>query len=57
MIADGTIDLAGFGQPFISNHDLVARFRHGWPLAEPDRETYYGGAAKGFIDYPAFENA
>jgi 2,4-dienoyl-CoA reductase-like NADH-dependent reductase (Old Yellow Enzyme family) len=29
MIADGTIDLAAFGQPFISNPDLVARLQHG----------------------------
>jgi 2,4-dienoyl-CoA reductase-like NADH-dependent reductase (Old Yellow Enzyme family) len=57
MIADGTIDLAGFGQPFISNPDLVARLQNDWPLATPDRETYYGGDAKGLIDYPAFEDA
>ncbi|MET0968104.1 MAG: alkene reductase [Tardiphaga sp.] len=52
LIADGTIDLAGFGQPFISNPDLVARLRHGHPLAKPDRDTYYGGDARGFVDYP-----
>ncbi len=57
LIADGTIDLAGFGQPFISNPDLVARLENGWPLAPADRDTYYGGGAKGFIDYPAYENA
>jgi len=57
LIAEGTIDLAGFGQPFISNPDLVARLHHGLPLAPPDRETYYGGGAKGFIDYPAYEDA
>jgi 2,4-dienoyl-CoA reductase-like NADH-dependent reductase (Old Yellow Enzyme family) len=52
LITDGVIDLAAFGQPFISNPDLVARLRHGWPLAEPDRTTYYGGDAHGYIDYP-----
>jgi N-ethylmaleimide reductase len=57
LIADGTIDLAGFGQPFISNPDLVARLHHGWPLTPPDRETYYGGGEAGFIDYPAYEPA
>jgi 2,4-dienoyl-CoA reductase-like NADH-dependent reductase (Old Yellow Enzyme family) len=56
LIADGIIDLAAFGQPFISNPDLVARLQHGWPLTLPDRETYYGGGAEGFIDYPAFKN-
>ncbi|OWT70208.1 MULTISPECIES: alkene reductase [unclassified Achromobacter] len=51
LITDGVIDLAGFGQPFISNPDLVARLRNGWTLAEPDRSTYYGGDARGLIDY------
>nr|WP_315254645.1 alkene reductase [uncultured Duganella sp.] len=54
LIEDGTIDLAGFGQPFISNPDLVARLRNGWPLAQPDRATYYGGDARGLTDYPAY---
>lgn len=55
LIGDGTIDLAVFGQPFISNPDLVARLRNGWPLATPDRTTYYGGAGKGFVDYPPYQ--
>jgi len=54
LVEDGTIDLAGFGQPFISNPDLVARLRNGWPLAQPDRATYYGGDARGLIDYPPY---
>lgn len=44
----------GGGQAFIANPDLVARFRNGWPLDEPDRATYYGGDAKGYIDYPTY---
>jgi N-ethylmaleimide reductase len=57
LIQDGTIDLAGFGQPYISNPDLVARFQNGWPLSQPNRETYYGGDARGFIDYPPYRAA
>lgn len=49
----GVIDLAAFGQPFIANPDLVARLQTGVPLATPDRDTYYGGGAEGYIDYPA----
>ncbi|MEA2954776.1 MAG: N-ethylmaleimide reductase [Alphaproteobacteria bacterium] len=56
LIASGTIDLAAFGQPFIANPDLVARLRNGWPLAEPERETYYGGGAEGYVDYPPYRN-
>lgn len=52
LIDAGLIDLAGFGQPFISNPDLVARLRDDLPLAEPDRNTYYGGDAHGYTDYP-----
>jgi len=54
LIGDGVIDLAAFGQPFIANPDLVARLQHGWPLAQPDRATYYGGDAHGYIDYPPY---
>ncbi|MBO9171514.1 alkene reductase [Rhizobium sp. L245/93] len=57
LIADGTIDLAAFGQPFISNPDLVARLRNDWPLTPPDRTTYYGGDAHGYIDYPPYAAA
>jgi N-ethylmaleimide reductase len=54
LIAAGTVDLVAFGQLFISNPDLVARFEHGWPLTQPDRGTYYGGGAQGYIDYPTY---
>jgi N-ethylmaleimide reductase len=49
----GSVDLVGFGQPFIANPDLVERMANGWPLAEVQRETLYGlHGARGYIDYP-----
>lgn len=54
LIDAGLIDLAAFGAPFISNPDLVARLRNGWPLATADRSTFYGGGAEGYIDYPSY---
>ncbi len=57
MISAGTIDLAAFGTNFISNPDLVARLQNNWPLSPPDRATFYGGTAKGYIDYPPYEAA
>lgn len=57
LIGDGTIDLAAFGQPFIANPDLVERLRNGWPLAQPDRATYYGGGAAGYVDYAPYREA
>jgi N-ethylmaleimide reductase len=51
--AQNLADLICFGRPFISNPDLVERLRVGAPLAEGDRNTYYGGGAKGYTDYPS----
>lgn len=52
FVYDGLIDLAAFGQPFIANPDLVDRLQRDLPLATPNRETYYGGGAEGYTDYP-----
>ncbi|GAB0120319.1 alkene reductase [Acidisoma sp. 7E03] len=54
LIKTGVIDLAGFGQPYIANPDLVARLRNDWPLNPPERDTYYQGGAKGYVDYPPY---
>lgn len=54
LLDRGVIDLAAFGQPFIANPDLVGRLRNGHPLAAPDKATYYGGDATGYVDYPAY---
>jgi len=50
-------DMVAFGTPYVTNPDLVARFKNDWPLTEfdPDaRLTLYGGGEKGFIDYPTY---
>jgi len=47
-------DLIGFGIPFIANPDLPMRLQHGWPLQEPNRDSFYGGGAWGYIDYPSY---
>lgn len=52
VVAQGKADLVAFGRPFISNPDLVERLRLGAPLNELDRDTLYGGGAKGYVDYP-----
>ncbi|WP_279604200.1 hypothetical protein [Methylobacterium sp. J-092] len=57
LISEGTIDLAAFGQAFIANPDLVARLREGFPLAVPDKATFYGGGAAGYVDYPSYQAA
>ena len=52
MINDGFADAIAYGAPFISNPDLVERFATGASLSPSDRETYYGGGATGYVDYP-----
>jgi len=44
--------LIAFGKPFISNPDLVERLKKGAALNEWDKNTFYGGGAKGYTDYP-----
>jgi N-ethylmaleimide reductase len=51
----GGSDLVAFGRPFIANPDLVERLRKGKALAEGDRNTWYGGGAKGYTDYPTLK--
>ena len=56
-VASGQADVVAFGRPFISNPDLVQRLRVGAPFAALDRDTLYGGGAKGYTDYPVLQAA
>lgn len=53
-LANGLIDIAAFGEPFIANPDLVERLRNDWPLAQADRTLHYGGGAEGYTDHPSY---
>jgi 2,4-dienoyl-CoA reductase-like NADH-dependent reductase (Old Yellow Enzyme family) len=54
-LAEGHADAVAFGVKFIANPDLPERLRAGAPLNEPDRDTFYRGGAKGYVDYPALQ--
>ena len=54
LLESGAADAVSFGRPYISNPDLVARFRRNAPLAKPDRATFYTGEERGYVDYPAW---
>ena len=54
-IHDGQADLISFGRLFIANPDLPVRFSKQAALNEPDPDTFYGGDARGYIDYPFLE--
>lgn len=49
-IAEGAADAVAFGALYISNPDLVERFRSGAPLAAPNPKYFYQGGAKGYTE-------
>jgi 2,4-dienoyl-CoA reductase-like NADH-dependent reductase (Old Yellow Enzyme family) len=59
QIGEGNTDLIAFGRPYISNPDLVERFRNDWPLnEEADMSVWYGDlGADGYTDFPAYDQA
>jgi N-ethylmaleimide reductase len=53
IIEKGGADLVVYGTLFLANPDLPERFKKNAPLNAPDPATFYGGAEKGYTDYPA----
>jgi len=48
----GQADAIAFGRLYISNPDLAERIKAGVALTPYNRATFYGGAEKGYTDYP-----
>ena len=57
IIATSDADAVAFGRHFISNPDLPRRIKDGLPLAAYDRDTFYTFDARGYTDYPFYDNA
>src|ERR1700723_802720 len=55
-IDQGDADAISFGRYFISNPDLPRRIREELPLASYDRDTFYTFEAKGYTDYPSYDD-
>jgi N-ethylmaleimide reductase len=55
LIADGLADLVAFGEPFIANPDLPARFAVLAPIERSDHASHYTPGERGYTDYPAYE--
>jgi N-ethylmaleimide reductase len=53
----GEGDAVAFAVKFLANPDLPRRLADDAPLNLPDRATMYGGAAAGYTDYPALDEA
>lgn len=52
LINKGLIDAVAFGRDYIANPDLVARLKHKAELNPQRPESFYGGGAEGYTDYP-----
>jgi N-ethylmaleimide reductase len=52
-VASGWATAVAYGVPFLANPDLPLRYLTGGELNTPDKETFYGGDQKGYVDYPA----
>jgi 2,4-dienoyl-CoA reductase-like NADH-dependent reductase (Old Yellow Enzyme family) len=52
VIRDGEADAVAFGQLFIANPDLPARFAQNAPLNMPDSNSFFMHGRHGYTDYP-----
>jgi 2,4-dienoyl-CoA reductase-like NADH-dependent reductase (Old Yellow Enzyme family) len=53
LLDDDLADAVAVGRLFLANPDLPHRWQTGAPLNEPNPDTFYGGGAEGYTDYPA----
>ena len=53
LLDEDVADAVVVGRPFLANPDLPERWRRGAELNEPDPDTFYGGGAEGYTDYPS----
>ncbi|HEY1845105.1 MAG TPA: alkene reductase [Buttiauxella sp.] len=52
LIEKGLIDAVAFGRDYIANPDLVERLHRNAELNAQRPESFYGGGAEGYTDYP-----
>ncbi len=55
-LSEGKSDFVSFGSAFIANPDLPTRLKQNAKLSQPDQDTFYGGDAKGYTDYPTLKD-
>ena len=53
ILDENLADAVAIGRLFIANPDLPKRWETGAELNEPNSDTFYGGGAEGYTDYPA----
>lgn len=57
LLDEDLADLVAIGRQVIANPDLVRRWQEDAPLNEPDSQTFYGGGAEGYTDYPTLKQS
>ncbi|SDI57225.1 NADH:flavin oxidoreductase / NADH oxidase family protein [Paraburkholderia steynii] len=53
-VESGLADLEAYGQMVLANPDFVARLKADAPMTEANRNSFFGGDAQGYTDYPTF---
>lgn len=56
-VAAGLADLEAYGQMVLANPDFIVRLKTDAPMNDADRNTFFGGSAQGYVDYPALREA
>lgn len=57
-IKEKEADLIAFGRPFISNPDLVERFRNSWPLtADADMDSWFSFEKEGYTNFEFYNGS
>ena len=56
-VSAGLADLEAYGQMVLANPDFVERLKTNAPMNPADRNTFFGGSAQGYIDYPRLDQA
>ena len=54
-VKEGEADLVCMGAKYVSNPDLLERYKNGWPLTPPDPNTFYTPGPQGYTDYPRYD--
>ncbi|WP_081162653.1 alkene reductase [Ensifer aridi] len=52
-VTSGLADLEAYGQMVLANPDFIVRLKANAAMNEADHSTFFGGAARGYIDYAA----
>jgi N-ethylmaleimide reductase len=56
-VASGLAELEAYGQMVLANPDFVARLKANASMNDADHNTFFGGGAQGYTDYPALSPA